>query len=400
LNFDFIIMRISYSALESFQTCPLKYKYSQIDKIKEPKTKEQVFGNYLHQVLRWFYEKDPHFPTLESLIDYYYKHWPKESEGYKWTNDKEEKDYFEEGLRILKDYYKANFPVKSIILDLETKFEAVVDEKPNEKGGLHILTGIIDRIDKLPDGNLEIIDYKSGKRMSSKEEIDKNLQLSIYAIGLKNRWPKIEYEKMRFSLYFLKFNEKIESTRTEEDIKKAENKIIDLIHQIQKSSFEPKPSAFCHWCGYKSICPVWRHLFEGKNYKEIDEIDIEEKIDEYFALKEKEEELKGKIKELKNIIDVYSLKRGLKRVYGKNGYFSQSITHKVSYDFNKVKEILEPLGKWEEILEIDNTKLEKVLKEIPPSLREEIEKAKTIEKRYRYLEANNKTKKEIEEEFE
>ncbi|HOK17183.1 MAG TPA: PD-(D/E)XK nuclease family protein [Candidatus Paceibacterota bacterium] len=392
-------MRISYSALESFQTCPLKYKFNQIDKIKEPKTKEQVFGNYLHQVLKWFYEKDPHFPTLEELIDYYYKHWPKESEGYKWTNEMEEKDYFEEGLRILRNYYKTNFPVKSIILDLETKFEAVIDEKPQKPGGLHILTGIVDRVDKLEDGTLEVIDYKSSKRMSSKEDLDKNLQLSIYAIGLKHRWPKIEYDKMKFSLYFLKFNEKMESQRTEEDIKKAEEKVIDLIHQIQNSSFEPKPSAFCHWCGYKSICPVWRHLFEEKNQKDLNEIEVEEKIDEYFALKEKEGEIKEQLKEIKTLIDVYSLKKGLKRVYGKNGYFSQSVINKVSYDFEKVKKILEPLGKWEEVLEIEPEKLEKVLKEIPAPYREEIEKAKNIEKRYRYLETNNKPKEEFKEEF-
>lgn len=392
-------MRISYSSLESFETCPLKYKFNQIDKIKEPKSKEQVFGNYLHQVLKWFYEKDPHFPTVDQLIDYYYKHWPKESEGYKWQEDLEEKAYFEEGLRILNDYYKANFPLKSIILDLETKFEAVIDEKPNQPGGLHILTGIIDRVDKLPDGSLEIIDYKTSKRMSSKNELDKNLQLSIYAIGLKHRWPKIEYEQMKFSLYFLKFNEKLESKRSEEDIKKAEEKVIDLIHQIQNSNFEPKPSAFCHWCGYKSICPVWRHLFDSKNKKEIKDSEIEEKIDEYFALKEEEKEIKEKLKEIKKMIDVYSLEKGLKRVYGKNGYFSQSIINKISYDFQKVKEILEPLGKWEEVLTIDNSKLEKVLKEIPSSFREEIEKAKNIEKRYRYLEANDIPKEEIEESF-
>ncbi len=392
-------MRISYSALESFQTCPLKYKFSQIDKIKEPATKERVFGNYLHQVLRWVYEKDPHFPTLEDVIDFYYKHWPKESEGYKWEEDLEEKAYFEEGLRILKDYYKKNFPIKSIILDLETKFEAVIDEKPNKPGGLHILTGIIDRIDKLPDGSIEIIDYKTSKKMNSKDEIDQNLQLSIYAIGLKNRWPKVDYEQMKFSLYYLKFNEKIESTRTEEDIKSAQEKVIELIHDIQKSSFEPKPSMFCKWCGYKKICPVWRHLYEKASTRDLKDINIEEKIDEYFALKEEEKEIKEKLKELKNIIDVYSLEKGLKRVYGKNGYFSQSVINKVSYDFNKVKEVLEPLGKWEEVLAIDNQKLEKVLKEIPPSYREKIEKAKIIEKRYRYLEANNKPKEEIEEDL-
>jgi len=160
-------MRISYSSLENFKQCPLKYKFANIDNIKEPKSKEAVFGNYIHQVLKWFYQQDPHFPPLEGLLEYYYNHWSKKQEGFVWPDEHEEKDYFQEGMRIIEDYYKNNFPPKSMIMDLETRFEAVVDETPDEPGGKHILSGVIDRIDKLSDGTMEIIDYKTGKRMPS-----------------------------------------------------------------------------------------------------------------------------------------------------------------------------------------------------------------------------------------
>ena len=211
-------MRISYSSLEKFRICPLKYKFSEIDKLKEPSRKEFVFGSYLHKVLKWFYQNDPHFPTLDQLIDYYYKHWPKESEGFRWTDEKEEADYFQEGLRILREYYIKNMPHQSVILDLETKFEVVLNGNSSQTNDKHILTGRIDRIDKLPDGSLEIIDYKSNKKVASQAEVDKNLQLSLYATGVKNRWPKIDVEQMRLSLYFLKFNEKMETRRTSEDL--------------------------------------------------------------------------------------------------------------------------------------------------------------------------------------
>ncbi|NMB92141.1 MAG: PD-(D/E)XK nuclease family protein [Parcubacteria group bacterium] len=404
-------MRISYSSLENFKNCPLKYKYSEIDKIKEPKTKEAIFGNYIHQVLKWFYQQDPHFPTLEGLLEYYYNHWPtstgkpqKEkaylrSQGFSWQDEHEEKDYFQEGMRILEEYYKKNFPPKSIIMDLETKFEAVVDETPNEPGGKHILTGVIDRIDKLPDDTIEIIDYKTGKRIPSQNDVDTNLQLSIYALGLQRKWPKIKLENLRLSLYFLKFGEKIETSKTQEDIIKTQEKIIDLIHQIQKSSFEPKSSPLCNWCGYRPLCPLWRHLYEDTLAKELNGINIEQKIDEYFKLREEKEKLDSQLKELKNIIELYSRQKGLKRVFGNNGSFNQEVNHKISFDKNKLKEILEPLGKWDEILAIDPKKLQKVMKEIPPELREEIEKIKKIEKSYQYLEADNKSKKDWEEEL-
>lgn len=401
-------MRISYSSLENFQNCPLKYKYSEIDKIKEPKTKEAIFGNYLHEVLKWFYQQDPHFPSLEKLLEYYYNHWPKankslsdtkKEEGFRWHNEQEEKDYFQEGIRILEEYYKKNFPPKSIIMDLETRFEAVVDETPDKPGGKHILTGIIDRIDKLPDETIEIIDYKTGKRIPSQSEVDNNLQLSIYALGLQKKWPKIKLENLRLSLYFLKFGEKIETKKTPEDLAKTQKKIIDLIHEIQNSKFEPKASPLCNWCGYKPICPLWRHLYEKNLDKQFQGINIEEKIDEYFTLREEKEKIEKQLKKLKDLIEAYSQQNGLKRVYGNHGYFNQEVAHQISYNKNKLKAILEPLGKWEEILAIDPKKLEKILKEIPPEAREQIEEAKKVIKKYEYFEANDKTKKEIEEEI-
>ena len=402
-------MRISYSSLENFENCPLKYKYSEIDKIKEPKTKEAIFGNYIHRVLKWFYQQDPHFPTLEGLLEYYYNHWPasnkaatgesKKEERFAWQDEHEEKDFFQEGMRILEEYYKKNFPPKSMIMDLETRFEAVIDETPDEPGGKHILTGVIDRIDKLPNGTMEIIDYKTGKRMPSQNDVDSNLQLSIYALGLKRKWPKIKLEDLRLSLYFLKFGEKIETTKTDQDLEGTQKKIIGLIHKIQTSSFEPKTSPLCNWCGYRPICPVWRHFYENGSDKEFNGINIEEKIDEYFKLKSDKEQLDDRLKELKNTIEIYSRQKGLKRVFGTNGSFNQEVSHKISFDKNKLKELLEPLGKWEEILAIDPKKLQKVLKEIPPDVREEIEKAKKIEKAYEYLEANEKSKKDWEEDL-
>ncbi|MGC8651032.1 MAG: RecB family exonuclease [Minisyncoccia bacterium] len=392
-------MRISYSSLENFKNCPLKYKFSEIDKIKEPKTKEAIFGNYIHQILKWFYQQDPHFPTLDGLREYYYNHWPKKEDNFSWQNEQEEKDYFQEGLRMLEEFYKKNMPPKTMIMDLETRFEAVIDETPNEPGGKHILTGVIDRIDKLPDETIEIIDYKTGKRMPSQNDVDTNLQLSIYALGLQRKWPKIKLEDLRLSLYFLKFGEKIETKKTQEDINQTQTKLIDLIHQIQNSSFEPKASPLCNWCGYKPICPLWRHLYEKNLDKQFQGINIEEKIDEYFTLRQNKEQIEAKLKELKDLIEAYSQQNGLKRVYGNNGYFNQEVSHKISYNKTQLKAILEPLGKWDEILAIDPQKLEKILKEIPPEAREKIEQAKKIVKKYEYLEANDKKKKEIEEEM-
>jgi len=393
-------MRISYSSLENFKQCPLKYKFANIDKIKEPKSKEAIFGTYIHKVLKWFYQKDPHFPTLDALLKYYRDYWPKKTGGFEWKDPEEEKSYFKEGLRILEEFYNKNIPHKTSILDLETRFEVILDENPKKPNGKHILTGVIDRIDKLADGTVEIIDYKTGKRMPSQKALDKNNQLSLYAIGLKSRWPRIKIEDLCLSLYFLKFNEKINTKRTEKDLEEVKNKTIDLIHKIEKSDFEPRSSALCGWCGYRNICPIWRHFYEDEESNHLNNIDIKEKIDKYFSLKKEKEKLEQELLELKNLIDVYCHKKGLKRVFGENGYFSRAIYNEISYDIPKLKKILEPLEKWEEIIEINTKKLKKVLKEIPADLREKIKETEKIEERFKYLSTNHISKKEIKEQIE
>ena len=65
-------------------------------------------------------------------------------------------------------------------------------------------------------------------------------------------------------------------------------------------------------------------------------------------------------------------------------------TKEIKYDFEKIHQILEPLGKWEKVLEISHQKLQDVLKEIPLASRQEIDKAKIIEKEYKYFTGNNK----------
>ena len=393
-------MRISYSSLENFKQCPLKYKLSNIDKIKEPKSKEAIFGTYIHKILKWFYQKDPNFPTLDALLKYYRDYWPQKTEGFEWKDTEEEKSYFKEGIRVLEEFYNKNIPHKTSILDLETKFEVVLDEYPDKPNGKHILTGVIDRIDKLPDGTLEIIDYKTGKRMPSQRALDKNNQLSLYAIGLKSRWPRIKMKDLKLSLYFLKFNEKINTKRTEKDLEEVKNKAIDLIHKIEKSDFEPHSSFLCGWCGYRNICPIWRHFYENEEDHHLNDVDIKKTIDEYFVLKEKKEKLEEKLIELKNLIDVYCQQKGLKRVFGKNGYFNHTVYNKISYDISKLKEILEPLEKWDDVIEINNKKLKKILKEIPADMRQKIKEIEKIDEEFKCLSINHTSKKEIEEELE
>ena len=96
-------MRISYSSLENFLTCPAKYKFSEIDKIKSPKSKEAIFGTLIHKTLQMMHDPSALVPpTEEEVLAFFSSSWDKDV----YISESEEMIAFEQGVRIIKDYYK------------------------------------------------------------------------------------------------------------------------------------------------------------------------------------------------------------------------------------------------------------------------------------------------------
>ncbi len=387
------IIKTSYSALDTFRQCPLKYKFAVIDKIKAPKSKEAVFGNKLHEALQFFHKSSPLSPTLDELLNFLKEIW----DSSVFQTPEEDMVYFSEAIKILKNYYQNYLKIKDkfTVLDTETRFEVILEnpENPEEKC---LLTGIIDRIDKNADGTIEVIDYKTTKKFPSQEEVNNALQLSLYCIGVINRWPEfLKYgtERIKLTLYFLKHNEIITTTRTSKQLENVKRQSWDLLKQIQKSKFEPIPSALCDWCGYRKICPMWKHLY--KEQTTIDDEQIKNTINEFFALNQINSQNRKRINELKQIIEDYLNREKIERVFGDNGYITRLNQVRYKYDEEKLKPVLEPLGLWYDVLSVDENKVKTIAKTLPPEIKKEIEKAKKIDKEYKVIKGSlKKIKKE------
>ncbi|MDP1629093.1 MAG: PD-(D/E)XK nuclease family protein, partial [bacterium] len=274
--------------------------------------------------------------------------------------------------------------------DLETRFEAPLQD---EKGECHMLTGIIDRIDNLEDDSWEVIDYKTAKKIPAQREIDSSLQLSIYLLGVKARWPNLKIPQIKLSLYFLKHGEKLTAAPDENRAESTRRKVLGLINNIQarlaKNDFPPVPSALCDWCGYRAICPMWKHKFNPE--LRIQEAELNQIIKEFFALKSQNDSNETRLAELKEMINDYCDKNGLERVFADDGsYITRSLQQRFSYDAARLKEILTPLGLWDEILTVDAPKLTRLIKTLPWPLQEEIKKTKILEKEFKVLKSGTK----------
>lgn len=384
-------MRISYSSLDTYKTCPLKFKYQELDKIRVPKGAEAVFGSAVHASLKYMFERNPLYPTLDQVVDYFRGVWDAkkasitidavdssssqdDAEQEEISNERRkqaEDMYYKDGVAILEKFYKKNSPWNFNVVEMESRFQVELEDPETKEK--HQLAGIIDRVDKTDDDVYEIIDYKTGKKMPSQQIIDGNTQMSIYHLALLNKWPHLDPAKIKLSLYFLKHGEKISTSRLPEDIEKIKNDIIVAIREISEkikssegnseNSFPATPSGLCDYCGYKQMCPMWRHLYASKYEKEKihGQKELEKCVAEFFALKAGNSANNKKLAELKIKISNFMDEQKVSRVFGDEGFITKKMQERVSYDESGLREILEPIGKWEAILEPDDKKLIKLL---------------------------------------
>lgn len=374
-------MRISYSAFDTYQNCPLKYKFQNIDKIKTPKSKEAVFGSVLHDTMKFIHTPGILSPTIDQAMEHFSNIW---NPAVFETPD-EERAAFSQGVKMLQDYYQKNNPADFNIVTLESRFQFEIGPKENP----HIISGIIDRIDRTQDG-FEIIDYKTTKKMPTQEKVDTDVQLSVYLKAFLSLYPKeiANLGNLTVSLYFLKHGVKLSAARTQEQLDETEKTFLETISRIEAGEFEPHVSPLCAWCGYQNICPMWKHKF--KETRKIDTEEVNAAINEFIDLKSAMTLTKDRLAELQEKITTYMAQEGVERVFGESGIIASTLRKTYKYDEKKIKEILEPLHHWEDVLKVDGVALKNILGVLPPNARREIEKAKEVNKETRSLSVKKK----------
>jgi len=373
-------MRISYSSLDTYQSCPLKYKFREIDKIKEPKSKEAFFGTLLHSVMQYVHTPGFTSPSLEDALEYFQKRWDENV----FENEMENRNAFSQGVDIIQRYYRDTDIPRTNIVALEKRFAIdVPSPAENPTGETHVISGIIDRIDRTENG-YEIIDYKTARKMPTQDNVDTSLQLSIYLLAFLEMYPDQHdnLDNLHVSLYFLKHGQKLTAKRTPEDLVQVREIFLDVIAHSEAEHFEPRVSPLCGWWGYQDICPMWRHKFENEK---VENEDAQKAIEEYVSLKRDSLSQRRRIAELQKTIQKFMEQEGVGRVFANDAIVEESIRKTYGYDETKLKQLLEPVDRWEDVIKVDGVALKKVIGSLPSPLRNEVEEVKELRRETKSL---------------
>ena len=246
----------SHSKLTSYQQCPQKYKFRYIDEIPPPiRSIELHLGDSVHRALEQLYadSRQGRVTSRDDLLACFEQKW---NEGYTpelriVRSRSTARTYLEMGRKMLMDYHWSFHPFnQSTTLELEEKFLFPISET-------HEIRGIIDRLAKNEDGSLEIHDYKTSRRLPNPEQVNNDVQLALYEIAIRHRWP--ETERIFLIWHYLAFDKEIKITKTTRQLETVKENTLGLIRRIEAATtFPTNVTPLCDWCEYKEICPAMK----------------------------------------------------------------------------------------------------------------------------------------------
>lgn len=243
------IHTFSFSQLECFSNCPLQYKYTYVLKVPTQTSPQLSFGNTIHKTLQFFcqeYLKNPAV-TRKDLLALYEKAWVPIGYG----SQAYEKNMKQEGKHMLTDFFIDFHKHAVSITALEKKFKIKIPPDI-------FIVGKIDRVDKKGNKEIEIIDYKTGKKPSDKE-LKNSLQLSMYAIAATDKGLfNTPLDKVRLSFYYLQNKEIYSMKKTDNELEAVKDTIRAMVGKINENIYPPKKGKICNHCPFRIICEAWQ----------------------------------------------------------------------------------------------------------------------------------------------
>jgi putative RecB family exonuclease len=251
---------ISWSALSTFRTCPLKYKFRYVDGLPEESVSSAlVFGSGIHSAVEQHFQAllsgDPR-PDLDALLFAYRSAWlPHDPDAIQFGTSETRTSLDALAGKMLTAFLAS--PAASVrgrVLGVEEELRGVLVE------GVPDLYGRVDLLHE-DDERLVITDVKTSRGKWSADQVEESgEQLLVYS-KLASELSPGKKLVTRFLVLTKTKDPVIEEHTTEaspEKVKRVLASVERVWRAIQSGVFYPAPSAMsCASCGYRAACRAW-----------------------------------------------------------------------------------------------------------------------------------------------
>jgi RecB family exonuclease len=241
--FDTKEMKLSANAVQSYSTCPMRFKLERDWKIPGEAAAAMQYGYAIHTVLKHYYDPMPDAPEMnvEDAVQAFKREFAK---GY-IDDPVQRKIYEERGVDQLRALLAATPRGSVDVMATEHRFSF--------KLGAREIVGRIDRLDRLKDadGEVRVIDYKTGTPKDRKFA-EESLQLSIYAMAVE----QMNLTPRELVLVNVQDSSQASTFRTAKQLNDAQQEIQEAAEGIAAGEFGPTPGQHCRWCDFRRLCPA------------------------------------------------------------------------------------------------------------------------------------------------
>lgn len=243
---------LSPSQADMYSTCPRRYALERRLRLGDADSPHAQFGTLVHSALERA-EKEvvgsgQAHAELDAVLEHLETVWSQDAD----FGTPELDAAWLRHARALATRLYASWPSpEGVPIDLEMKIEATIDDVP--------WTGVIDRLERTPDG-LKVVDYKTSKRPPSFADAAGSIQLAFYATAVARSTgePVIAAE-----MWFPRAESKSVTTRSLDmsSLVTLEEEMARVTSAIKEEKWEPTIGEGCKYCSFRLSCPAWP---EGK----------------------------------------------------------------------------------------------------------------------------------------
>jgi putative RecB family exonuclease len=246
---------LSPSKVTSFRDCALAFRFTVIEHLADRPTVATVRGTFVHTVLEQLFwnhpagrrspaaaawELDRAWDALQSDADF----------GSLLLGPDDRERFRADAEELVANYFRLEDPDEVTPIGVELSLETRIDDMR--------LRGIIDRLDLLADGSLEVVDYKTGRAPSVAFEQSKLIGVHLYALLAQEVLGR---PPVRVKLLHLKEPLVIVAEPTDQSLRGHRVKASAVWSAIERSctreDFQPRPSPLCDYCDFREFCPAF-----------------------------------------------------------------------------------------------------------------------------------------------